>query len=181
MKTPNSTTVSYASAADFLAYLDANLLGDLARDDGARDTPQQVLVDPVVTQHLLRATGRIEALAVRGRRYDPEDLSALAALSPPSASTHYLRWLTCGLAYETLRWRRGNLEGDASPFKDEVKGALEALADGSDVFAFAETEQAGVPATRPITAGEWDALNLETSRSRFWGCVRPQSSGYRRG
>lgn len=176
--TINSTTVPYASQADFLLFVDSNLAGDLVADAGIRTDLSATgsdPADPTLAMHLLRATGKIESACVKANLYSPSDLAALAAVSPPTASTALLKWMTCAMTLLTLRGRRGNLEEPDLPFKKDVEGFLDEIASGEDVFGFAETESAALPQTYSLTQQDYLNLNLMTNNARFWGYVTPQT------
>lgn len=177
--TINSTTVSYASQADFLLFVDSNLAGDLVADAGIRTDLSSTgsdPADPTLAMHLLRATGKIESACVKANLYTPTDLASLAAATPATASTALLKWMTCALTLLTLRSRRGNLEEPDLPYKKDVEGFLEEIASGEDVFGFAETQAAALPSTYSLTEQDYLNLNLMTNNTRFWGFVTPQSS-----
>lgn len=168
-KTCNSSPTAYAQPSDFLFYLDANLTGDLVTDDGTRVTPSAILSDPVVAKHLLRASGRVESICLKGQRYSAADLQSLTG-----ASLELLIWLVCCLSVESLRWRRANMEESRYPFSDELKQVLEDLALGESIFAFVESERAGVPSVSALTPQDYRNLNLTTSNVREWGFLPPR-------
>lgn len=167
-KTSNSSSSAYAQPADLLVYLDARMTGDLVNDQGIMLTPTAILTDPTVAKHLLRASGRLEAICLKGRRYQPADLQALTG-----ASREYMIWVVCGLALESLRWRRANLEEIAQPFAKELSLVLDELANGKQVFGFLETEAAGLPDHSVITGADLYGIpSLVSNMDRYFGTRR---------
>jgi hypothetical protein len=164
--TPNSASTPYASPADFIEYIDANLIGDLLRDDGTRATPTEILADPRVVKHLMRASGWFEAICLRGGRYTAADLQALTG-----ASREYARWIVSAKAFLTLAGRRAIAMPVAQEMQKELDGVEEDLTEGEEIFAFVETEAAGLAAHRPITPEDLRDLTptLASNMTRMFG------------
>lgn len=146
--TPNSSLTPYATPADMLVYYDIRPIADLCSDNNTRlgTTPPNpnpdhaiVAASPILAQMLLVASGMVEAALLRADRYGVADLQAL-----DGASQAFLIKLVCDLTMGELYRRRPD-KGMPPPFYTAALEWLEHIASGDRVFAFAETEAAGLP------------------------------------
>lgn len=160
-KTPVSGMAPYAAPADYLLAVDVRHSGDLARDDGTQATPAELLTDPRLAFALARASGMVEAAVMVSGRYTVADLQALAG-----NSLALLKHITCGLTVQVMRQVRAmNEESDLPIYKDAV-ALLAALHEGKNIFAFSETVEAGLPATRQLQP-DWYFRRLPTLTSNW--------------
>ncbi len=168
-QTPVTSATPYASPSDFINRVDVNFLGLMVRDDDTQATPTDLLSDPKLLVALLGSSGMVEAACLRAERYSAIDLNTLITVG--GASAELLKDIVCGLAIQRLRWRRGLMEAMTYPLAQQAVMWLQALSDGEMIFSFAETVQAGLPATSRDTAQNmfYDTPTLLTNNVRMWG------------
>ncbi len=176
--TSNSSLTAYAAPADLFLLYDIRTIADLVSDDGTRlggspnPNPSTVASSPRLLQLLLVNSGRLEASCVKGQRYLPTDLAALTG-----ASQAYLIQIVCALTMGDLFRRRPEM-GKADERTEEAEAALAALADGEQVFAFIETEQAGIMDDQRNTPGDVENRYLTVQQCRrLFGRRNNQSVG----
>lgn len=162
-KTPLTSSVAYASAADLLNAHDAEKIGDYARDDGTRLTPGAILTSTVVAAALLRSSGEVESACVAGERYTPSDLAALTG-----ASQAHLKGIVCDLAFYHLAKRR-KPDAKTVPGYMEAQEALKSLRLGETIFGFQETADAGTMSPVDLSQDSTGLLTRPTDimRRRF--------------
>jgi hypothetical protein len=181
--TPNGTQTAYATPQDLIYRLDVNALGQLTRDDGGQNSATQLLTDPYTAKALLEATGIVESVTVGSDRYQPADFAALIAYG--GASAELLKGIVCGLTLPILRWRRGIMESSKHPLTEWAEMMLEKIHLGQEIFAFVESEKAGLPTTVPITPDDLynGTPTMWTNNNRYWPMLpnRRGSSGGGRG
>ncbi len=177
--TPNSSLTAYATPADLFLLYDIRTIADLASDDGTRlggspnPNSATVAASPRILRLLLVNSGRLEASCVKGQRYMPIDLAALVAEGGGSGA--YLIQIVCALTMGDLFRRRPDL-GKPDERTDEAEAALQALADGEQIFAFVETEAAGVMANNLNTPQDVQDRYLTTVQNhRLFGRRNNQS------
>jgi hypothetical protein len=146
--TPVSSLTPYCTAARFLQYHDWQQVADMAKDGDAPRPTRASLVNAaseaggLVANMLMAASGELDSAVLAGKRYDPVDLAALVG-----NGAEYLAKIVADLAFWRLCQRRQ--PGTANP--ERVPGAKQALDEmdklraGERIFAFLETQQAGVP------------------------------------
>ena len=178
-KTPSGATSPYCSPAEFASFIDANAAGQLANDDGTIASGADLLADPEVLNCLRYASGAVEAACLAGERYQPEDLAALVSDSGNN-SGYYLRELVATLAFGRLARRRGVPLEEWKPALEEANETLEGLRKGSHIFAFEETQRAGLPDNSVPTRQELRDMNLVTYESRRYFGSRQRDRGYLR-
>lgn len=174
--TPNSGTVPYCSAAQFLARVDNNLVGELVTDlppaltSGVQPpqypTSTQLLTNPSVLTALADASGLIESQALIGARYAPSDL-----LNLTGNSASFLQRICADIALYYL-WNRRDGQNPptlVSQRYDQSLAHLDRLAAGEAIFAFVETEQAGLPSSEFVTQAAIAGLPRVTNVYRMWG------------
>jgi hypothetical protein len=164
--TPNSSTVAYATPAEFIALKDFRIVGQLVRDDNTAATPTELLTDSRLALALLVASGEVEMACVEGGRYAPSDLIALATTA--SAGAAILQGIVTAIAYQWLRARRGVNE-PALPEYTDALALLEKLRNGQAIFPFLEAEAAGLPKTVKLTQQDFLNQNLVSNNYRIFG------------
>lgn len=173
--TVNSASSAYASGTDLVEARDWRAVGDLIKDDNTRPASSgAVAVATIVTTALKNASGQIEMAATAGARYQPEDLSALAAGSTVGGAA--LKGLTCDLAFWWLSKRRkpGARPEDVAGVP-EALDCLDRLRNGERIFPFTETQEAGLADVVALEEGldvREAAEPLSERASRFFGSRR---------
>ena len=165
MTTPISTSIPYASAALMREARDFRQLGDLVNDDNTRETTAATFdASTKVNRALMKASGMIEAAAIKGDRYSVADLQALTG-----ASKYLLEDICVELSWWCLMRRR--LSG--KPLPPETLWAfayIDELGSGAKIFGIQEAADAGVQDNGFMTAGEWETLGLATDQAgRMYG------------
>lgn len=170
----NSSSVPYASPADFISRVDVAIPGLLTRDDQSVASAEELLTDPVLNDALLDASGVLESVCLMAERYSPDDLKALTG-----GSLGLLKRIVCGLAIQFLRERRGIMEPVQYPMAQQALKWLDALMEGSAIFSFLETEKAGLPLTVRMQAFDFyqGLPTLITNNPRYWG-IRQNRRGF---
>ena len=116
---------------------------------------------------LLSASGEIDMSAIRGKRYEPTDLQALAAST--YAGSYVLQKMTAWIAFANgwMRRRPGDKIPDLSVW---AYGLLDALGRGEKIFPFQESMDADVAEVGFETPQDWATLAMATQISaRYWG------------
>jgi len=162
--TPNSGSTTYLTPQEFLTRRDARSVYQYATDsDGdpllggnSASTAAMIaaLVNPATPQGailaalLMDASGMLESACLRSGRYSPADLAALTG----NSAGYMKRILSSMVMYGLMTRRPGPTPPDTivQDYTDAVK-ALSDLSEGTKIFAFAEAEAAGLPATRRYT------------------------------
>ncbi len=109
------------------------------------------------------AAGQIEMATSRGNRYQPSDLTTLAAITidpSPTVMSSRLRRLNAVIAMEYLWRRRPDKEMPALLEFDEAALTLKALEDGEVVFGFQEAMDAGLMQDYIETPSDVEKRNL---------------------
>ncbi len=169
--TPASGSAPYCTPAEFFAYIDVRLLGDLVRDDGARLNVAGLSIDAIVATHLTAASGELESACVKGGRYAPADLKNLAGNGHA-----LLARLVAQLAFGSILARRGYPAETPAPVKD-ARDLLALLGAGEAVLPFVETEAAGNPVSRFRTAQEILRAGLASNSYQGFRFMGPPSGG----
>lgn len=146
--TPRSTATPYCSAGQLLSYHDWQQVADMVRDGGGTRPARADLLDAstsagqIVANHLLTASGELEAACGVGKRYSPTDLSGLTG-----AGLAFLQNLVAHLAFWRLQQRRQPVSADPKivPGAMQSLEMLAMLRDGERVFPTEEAEDAGLP------------------------------------
>lgn len=144
-KTSNSASTPYATPADYVNRIDWTITGDLVRTDGGQSTIEELQSDPRLAAALADASGLLESACLAGQFYTVADLQSLTG-----NSLSFLKRIVCGLAINYVRQLRGIAEESDAPQYKEAKAFLEQLRSGERIFAFAETEAAGLPTTQAL-------------------------------
>lgn len=158
--------MAYATTGDMKKRYDVRRLGELSRDDGGRDSPDQLDSNEVLLQMLDDASAMLESSMMVGGRYTRLDLAEL-----DDTQKNMLIRLICDLTYGLLVQRRGFNESEqqllAPGFKQAI-GMLDNLEQGKWIFA---TDKA-VAAGKPVNVQLDTNLNLVTGSAgaqRYFG------------
>lgn len=165
-KTVLTSATSYASASDLIKAHSADQIGQWCQDSKLTLTAGMIMADATVAAALLRASGMVEAYALRGGRYTPQDLAALTG-----AGQAMLIGLVVDLAYYLLARRRLKAKDaeDVAGY-DVIKDTLTALGEGSAIFGFQEIVDAGVMSTVDTAKDSRNLKNRPTDiASRYFG------------
>jgi phage gp36-like protein len=124
-------------------YHDQVMVGTLAVDEGMTPLTVDQITDevnpnPTIAQALLTASGQVESWCLRGERYAPTDLAALTG-----ASQAMLIELVADLAFYRLGKRRWKDPVKECPGYKEAMETLKALGEGTAIFSFQESAEAG--------------------------------------
>jgi hypothetical protein len=167
-KSFNGATQPYATPADMLSRFDANLLGMLVRDDRSQASPTELLTEPRILTALADASGDFEDALTVGSRYAPADIAAIPSGSPAG---NKVRNIVCGIALQYLRWARGIMEPAELPMCQRAFQDLERLHHGHEIFAFVETEEAGVASVYQMQPADYfNGLHqLMSNWQRYFG------------
>ena len=159
-QTPLTGSSAYATNADFLERYDARTVGDLLSDQGKRLQPSSISGSTRLTALLQQVSGEIEVAAVAGKRYQPEDLTALTG-----NAQQFLVGMVCDLALWRLLNRRPMIQ--QMPLQcQQAFQLLELLRGGERIFPTDEAADAGVNIER---VSETDCLLTEKAK-RYFGC-----------
>ena len=163
MLTPNSGTSPYITPAQFLLIRDQSVIASMVLDglnlNSPLDTYNQLLVEPLVTEVLVEASGTLEAYTLRGERYSTVDLAATNG-----NSQGYMRTLLASIAVEYLRRKRCATWPVLTDYTEAME-ELERLASGKMIFGFAEVEAAGTAQTANTSPQQIASLHLLTGRA----------------
>ncbi len=142
--TINSGASPFCTPANFVVFFDWRSFGQLASDTDIPLASSAALQgSAILAAQLSIGAGMIEMAVTVSARYDPTDLTALAAGTTNSA--YMLFELNAGLAAGGMFGRR--FEGAPPEIKEKVDAALlklQALEEGVNIFGFSETQQAGL-------------------------------------
>lgn len=182
--TPNSSATAYCTPAQFLTFYTRTLAADMLRATPDAPRPSYLAMldstNPAGAKllfHLARGAGEIEAACSIAQRYQPLDLAALTGVS-----LTLLQGINAARGmwslYQTLK------PGAARP--EEVPGAresaemLKALRDGEMIFAFAETQESGLPTVQQAQPSQLLTPNVVGYAQRlfpFYGLNRLTGGG----
>lgn len=165
MSTPISSSIPFCTAARLRDFHDFRTLGDTILDTGARETTEANFDSSTkVLSALMRATGRIEAAALKGERYTAADLQALTG-----AGQAYLEEICGELAWWIL-WRRRYPKAEMEPATLLAFQDLEDLGTGKLIFGLQENAEAGIPDHDFMTESDFCDLGLASDQaSRMFG------------
>lgn len=156
--------MAYATPADLVARVDAQIIGDLITDDdpatGLRDRPplEDILASDIVETALDDASGDVLAALGKGRRYTPAQLEGLTG---PGLSK--LKRIVCDIATAYLFDRRADAKNEelSEAYRQKAERHLKALKTGEDIFYLDdETDaDAGIITTDGPTAIDLQTIN----------------------
>lgn len=164
--------MSYATPADLVARVDAQIVGDLITDDdpdtGLRDRPplETILASSIVQVCLDDASGDVLAALGKGKRYTPDQLSGM---SGPAASK--LKRIVCDIATSYLFDRRADPKNEeiAESYRKKAETHLKALKSGEDIFYLedeSDVEASLMTTTGPTSIDLQNANRLDERMSR---------------
>jgi phage gp36-like protein len=154
--------MSYAAPQDMLNRFDDRIVGDLTSDSGTRNSPTELLTDPILQAMLDGAAGEIDMAILVGERYTTAELAGLTGVDQ-----QILFDLNCWLAFERLRLRRG-LPLEGFPQIETARNIIQLLREGQRVFASLPQEAAGLPTTAFPPLITYAQMNLLRDRVT-WG------------
>lgn len=141
--TPNSAANPFCMPTDFVVIFDWRTIAELLSDTDAALTNQAAVINsPILNTLLMQGAGQIEMATSRGNRYQPSDLTTLAASG--TVAGQRLKRLNAAITMEMCWRRRPDKEMPPMPEFDEAEAILGALENGEKVFGFVETMNAGM-------------------------------------
>jgi len=169
--TVNSNLEAYCTGTQFTVKCDWRTFAELASDtDVPLASSAALAASPVLLFALQEAAGDIEAAVTIGQRYDPTDLVLL--ITPDgsgkiSNSGVKLIAMNAGIAVVKMFQRRGKgVPEDLKELVEESLNTLAALEEGTAIFAFRETQEAGVLQTYEETPVDVANRNLPSYIAR---------------
>lgn len=139
--TPVATsTDSWATGEDLVAYYDATTIGQMLKDDRTTVQAADVPNHPVVNRILLLSTGEVNSALMQSNRYSQDQLESMGA-----SSVEHLKNITCAVAM----WHLGERRINNNPERQEAARKLaelhlERLRKGELVLDVAVNRDAGV-------------------------------------
>ena len=141
--TPNSSTAPYCTGTQFTVIFDWRTAADLLSDiDASLTNAAAVAASAVLLEMLMEGAGQIEMATSIGNRYQPADLTTLAASGTAMGSR--IARLNAAITMEYCWRRRPDKEMPAMPEFEEASLMLKSLSEGELVFGFVESMNAGV-------------------------------------
>lgn len=173
-KTPISGATPYCTVDQFLVGFDVRTAGDYLGDAGVRLTSAEVATSTVLNALLMRASGMFEAAMLRGNKYTPADLAALAAANSGDGcnASEYVAMIVGGLAGYLLFLRRpARFSQDQAPGSAQLAlDAIDFLNQGGLILGFQETADAGQVQHHVETARDVEHRNGATYQAgRYFG------------
>lgn len=165
---PNSSPTPYITGADFVTLKDVRSIGQYASDDPNNPVADaDVPTNPVVLFFLAQASGMLESAVLTSQRYAVSDLQSLTGVSQ-----NYMKSILADIAMYRIMTRRPGANPPETVVRsyEEAMQALQALANGEQIFAFEEAEAAGVPSVYSLNAVDLYKDNFTSVRfRRVWG------------
>jgi hypothetical protein len=171
---PNSSLTPYIQPSDVLARSDWRVIAQLVNDNpGTATAPTPILEADLPTNLnfltiINGACGRLESACLRSQIYAVSDLQALNGMSQ-----QYMFDILTALIIYTCYTRRSGPAMSETVINNYnfAMGELNALSDGSKIFAFQQTEQSGVPTTYQQSWADYAiSQNLLTIKyNRYFG------------
>lgn len=166
-KTLSSSSSPYCSITQFLQRYDTRTLAQLLSDTGIDIS--DVTTDTTLLELLMEASGKLEAACFMGERYLKADLEAIRDGSATNAKS-LLAGIVADLAIVCVFDRRPNLNRPRTAKIEESERFVMALAEGSRIFPFTETEVAGHLGSNVETPAIVENRNMWTYQARrFFG------------
>lgn len=164
-QTPNSSSSSYLSAAEFLKRKDWRTVADFCSDNDTRLTQGALLTNANLQSLLDDAAGLVECACLPANRYTPADLAALTGVGQK-----LLYRLIADLAEGLMIERRPDKKRPVPPSFERAMGILDALRTGEKIFPLQEAMNAGNVATEQESERDVTDRNLTvTQAARFFG------------
>ena len=180
-KTIQSTGQSSLSPNDFLSRTDARTVGELCSDkEGSIVSPSDLLLDPNLNACLMDACGDLESAALMGGKYTMQDLATLAG--SVTAATGKMNRIIRDITMAYLIDRRVDtsitLPAGVMLSMSRSQAWLEQLAQGTRIFGFVETMNAGVLDENILTNQEIEQRDLLVVQAdRYFGIRSDRSVG----
>ena len=163
-QTPFSSSAPYVTAQQALSYVAPSIVADILRPTPESPRPSYLsMIDPANPAgqrwltYLRYGAGEIEAWCGVARRYTPDDLRALTG-----DSADFLQGLNTARAL----WRAFQFLRPATARPDECPGARESaeflkmLGDGTMIFGFVDTMDAGLPSVQQASPSQLLTPNI---------------------
>jgi hypothetical protein len=182
-QTVSSSTIAYVDPVTALQFVDLRPLCDLLSDTEIPLTKTQLIIQPGPWYtFLMQASGILERAILMGNRYQPSDL--LALMSPPplppwttglavTAGGIWLQSIVSQIAAGLVIDRRPDKSHQQTRAFESIVGdggTLDQLANGTQIFGFAETQAAGIQQTQIETFQDIQFRNgAITQARRYWG------------
>lgn len=181
--TPNSSIIPYILPCDVIARKDWRDIAMLVNDDPGTSvapnniTKQNLLTNVNFLTIINSACGKLESACLRSKIYQPGDL-----LSLDGVSLEYMKTILSNIViYELYSRRTGPAPSElvVNNYNDAMK-ALDDLSDGTRIFSFVQTEDAGLPTTNRLTpydfyynqnliSAKWDrSFGVRNDIRRLW-------------
>jgi hypothetical protein len=166
--TPASSLVSYLSVDEFLDRRDRRSVAQYCTDDPSNPAdPNNLGSNRQLIAALNGASGQLESAVMRSQIYQLADLQALTGVS-----LEYMKKILSDLAMYDLMTRRPGPAPSETVIDayNRALEALEALANGTRIFSFLETAEAGLVETQPFLLTDYYKNNLISARwTPFFG------------
>lgn len=169
--TINSAASPFCSPVQFTTLYDWRPFAQLVVDNDVPPADTASFQASLVLMACLQvAGGKIESAATMGKRYDPADLANLVSGTPTNSGWTLIK-INAGLAAGEMYDRRFQaIPDDIKTRVDEAQAWLAELADGTQIFAFAETQAAGLLQERRETAVDVANRNMPSYQAnRLFG------------
>ncbi len=162
--TVNSAFQPFCTPANFVTLMDWRTYAQLASDTGTPLASSAALQSSVVLASCLAlAAGEIEAAVTIGERYDPKDLVILVTPIATVICNSGWKLIELNAVLAAMKMYERRFEGLPPELKDRAEWAKEnlaALETGTAIFAFTETQAAGLLQDYKETAADVEARNL---------------------
>ena len=150
----------YITVAELVETLDTRIIGELTSDSGSATTVNES--NAPALNAIERASGLVEAAAVRGSRYTTSDLTDLQG-----GDNWILKGLVAGLAKCILYQRRPPVPDAVEVEWKGLQDQLKALANGEIIFADDDAADAGKAEVQVISATNRGELGLVSDEPYF--------------
>lgn len=165
-----SSTSTYCTVAQFLIRVDARTVADLISDTGSRLDTSSLTSNTTLAALLKAASGEVEAAALVGERYTPDDLRAIADAATATNATELLADVVAGLALWKVMRRRPDPNRPMPELTREALGFLEKLTGGERIFGTVEASRAGRLTSEVETATQVEARQgMVVIMGRYFG------------
>ena len=172
-KTVSSATASYLTPAEFLKRTDVRTVGQLCSDtEGVPVSPSALLTDPNLQAALDDAAGEVESAATIGQKYQVADIQLLATTACVARAKLFriIRDVTIAFLLERRPDFSTDIPRGVEASIERSQAWLEQLAQGTRIFGFLESAQAGTIDENVLTAQEVVNRNgLVVQAERYFG------------
>lgn len=162
--TPNSASAPFCSPASFATVYDWRTFGQLISDSDAPNTYAAFVASPTTLAKLQIAAGQIEMAASIGGRYDPI-LDLVQLVTPVAGVICNGGWALIQMnadlaAFEFYGRRYEGMPDWIQKAVDQAIAKLAALEEGTAIFPFLQTQQAGLISDYEESATDVEKRNL---------------------